>query len=131
MALSLQAGKSADTAIRKLSNSLRRNEGFRLALLRQLQEATGVDLVGQLSGAVLSNIEPQGLARYLAGGAGVTAIFNPALLPSMLAALLATSPRAVAELVRVVGRGAQRAVPVQRGLGKVLDAGTGPAVAMS
>jgi hypothetical protein len=112
-ALSLNNRSAADTAIRKLQsltrNNANTNYGYRMELVKALQEQGGQDLMPALAGQALSSFTPRGLAGQGAAlgiGAGGALTVNP----MALAALPLTSPRLVGMGAYGVGR-ATRNIP--------------------
>lgn len=113
---------STETAIRKLTQLTRSSNPFRLQLARQLQDITGIDLVGQAAGSQLSSFAPTGITGrmgdLLAGGLGT-------IHPSLLAAIPFTSPRLVATLAQGLGIGNRAMMAI---LGKLHNLGVGSAI---
>ena len=107
-ALSLGNRSAADTAIRKLQsltrNNANTNYGYRMELVKALQNQGGQDLMPALAGQALSSFTPRGLAGQGAGiGAALTTLSNP-----MAAAVLPlTSPRLVGMGAYGLGRATQ------------------------
>jgi len=107
----LSSGDNAtiDQAYRRLATTLKTNNEQRMALVRELDEATGGSLLADISGQQLSEVLPRGIFRQIsagiAGGAAVTGTISPALLPSLVLA----SPRVVGEFARGLGIGAAKA----------------------
>jgi hypothetical protein len=117
-ALSLGNRSAADTAIRKLQsltrNNANTNYGYRMELVKALQNQGGQDLMPALAGQALSSFTPRGLAGQGAAlgiGAGGALTVNPAAL----AALPLTSPR-------LVGMGAYGLGRATRDIPKLTDA---------
>lgn len=116
---SLSVGKkaSADTALRKLQgimrNNVNTNYGQRMALAQELEQAGGRQFIPGLAGQALSEITPRGLQRasalptaFLAGSTGG--------LPAGVAALIASSPRAMGELAYGTGAASRGLLDVQK-----------------
>lgn len=107
----LSSGDNAtvDQAYRRIATTLKTNNEQRMALVRELDEATGGSLLADISGQQLSEVLPRGIFRQIsagiAGGAAVTGTISPALLPSLVLA----SPRVVGEFARSLGIGAAKA----------------------
>lgn len=100
--LSLRDTSSMDTAIKKLSTTVRNDEDFRISLIRDLQDASGQDLVSQISGEIMSSVLPRGfLGRSLAAGQGIALIAYGD--PILLGALALASPRVAGEFIATVG----------------------------
>ena len=117
-ALSLGNRSAADTAIRKLQsltrNNANTNYGYRMELVKALQNQGGEDLMPALAGQALSSFTPRGLAGQGAAlgiGAGGALTVNP----MALAALPLTSPR-------LVGMGAYGLGRATRDIPKLTDA---------
>jgi hypothetical protein len=93
--------KNPDTAIKKITNAVRQDNKFKQGLLEELQKASDVDILGQISGYQLNTLFPKGFtAKILGGFSGLGALsFNPALLLPLVAA----SPRIVGELLVALG----------------------------
>jgi hypothetical protein len=117
-ALSLGNRSAADTAIRKLQsltrNNANTNYGYRMELVKALQNQGGQDLMPALAGQALSSFTPRGLAGQGAAlglGAGGALTVNP----MALAALPLTSPK-------LVGMGAYGLGRATRDIPKLTDA---------
>jgi len=117
-ALSLGNRSAADTAIRKLQsltrNNANTNYGYRMELVKALQNQGGQDLMPALAGQALSSFTPRGLAGQGAAlglGAGGALTVNP----MALAALPLTSPK-------LVGMGAYGLGRATRNIPKLTDA---------
>lgn len=106
--LSTGDNATVDQAYRRIATTLKTNNEQRLALVRELDEATDGSLLADISGQQLSEILPRGIFRQIsagiAGGAAVTGTISPALLPSLVLA----SPRIVGEFARSLGIGAAK-----------------------
>lgn len=107
----LSSGEKAtvDQAYRRIATTLKTNNEQRMALVKELDEATGGSLLADISGQQLSEVLPRGIFRQIsagiAGGAAITGSVSPALLPSLVLA----SPRVVGEFARSLGIGAAKA----------------------
>jgi len=107
----LSSGEKAtvDQAYRRIATTLKTNNEQRMALVKELDEATGGALLADISGQQLSEVLPRGIFRQIsagiAGGAAITGSVSPALLPSLVLA----SPRVVGEVARSLGIGAAKA----------------------
>ena len=92
-----------------MATALKTNNEQRMALVRELDEATDGAILSQISGQQLSEAMPRGIFRQIsagiAGGAVLTGGLNPALLPGLIFA----SPRVVGEFARSLGIGARKA----------------------
>ncbi len=132
--LSLES-KNPGTAIRKLTTTLRQNNGYRAALADALGQYTGTDLTGELAGMNLSKAGPQGLARVVDTGVGLLAgVAHGFINPSAAVGIAAASPRLMGELMvamsktRPVGRaigGAAPALGAATAIGNIAKAPTG------
>ena len=111
--LSLKDKTSMETSIRKLQGALRENNELRRDFLKQLSKEAGTNIEAKLSGAQVAPLAPRGLAgtlqaQVLAGGtAAVNAGFVAAHIPQIVIGLAATSPRLVAELTTILGKGSR------------------------
>jgi hypothetical protein len=100
-ALSLSDKTSQDTAIRKLSSTMRRNFEFRLEMLKALEQVGGGDIQAKLAAGAMSSFTPKGLAGALSPF-GLIGSFSIGNIPGTLAYLAATSPRLMAEFLSVL-----------------------------
>jgi hypothetical protein len=126
-AFSLSGKSGSDTIIRKLTQTLRQNFEFRNKLAKDLQLASGEDLVSMIAGNQLNTWEPRGLAKlgaYGAGGAGVYAASAGALNPLFLGGLVLSSPRLMGEFLSVLGLSGQA-------IGKTMNAVYNPKLAQA
>ncbi len=132
--LSLES-KNPGTAIRKLTTTLRQNNGYRAALADALGQYTGADLTGELAGMNLSKAGPQGLARVVDTGVGLLAgVAHGFINPSAAVGIAAASPRLMGELMvamsktrpaaRAIG-GAAPALGAATAIGNIAKAPTG------
>lgn len=107
--LSVGDKRSVDQAFRRIATTLRTNNEQRMALVRELDEATDGALLSQISGQQLSEALPRGLVgTYLAPifvGTTAAGAVTPAILPGLFLA----SPRAVGEFARAIGLTAAKA----------------------
>lgn len=106
-ALSLGKKASADTAIRKLSSTMRENFEFRKSLLDELDRVADIDLKGAISGVASQSWTPKGLVGKLAGGAtSLNVLFGGLgkIDPAIALTLAASSPRAVSEFLNIFGK---------------------------
>ena len=112
-----QNARSRGTTTRKIMSTGRSNVntnfGYRRDLLKRAAEEGGqAHLPGAVAGALLSPVEPVGLARVLslAGGGGAMALLGtPAGLGTLAGGLALSSPRIAGEVAGAVGK-AQRAL---------------------
>ena len=110
-ALSLGDKKSITTSIRSLNTAMKQDIVFRKDMIRQLRDASGVDIEAQIAGALMTELVPQGfIGRSLAAGGAMT--FLAMGNPKLLLALSMTSPRVVGEFLSLI------AGPSARGIGK-------------
>jgi hypothetical protein len=97
-----------DQTYRRMATSLKTNNEARLALLRELDEATDGAILSNIAGQQLSETLPRGIFRQIAagmaGGAAITGGLSPAVLPTLVLA----SPRVSGEFVRALGIGARQ-----------------------
>lgn len=101
--LSLGDKASVDTAFRKLTTALRTNNEVRKELIAELDKASGGFLSSKIAGQQLSEVLPRGLIRTLGGvGAGAGIVSGVGIFP-MLVAAINTSPRAVGEVINMLG----------------------------
>lgn len=94
---------TVDQAYQRIATTLKTNNEQRMALVKELDEATGGALLSEISGQQLSEALPRGLvgtylAPVVAGGA-IAGGASSAILPGLLLA----SPRVVGELARSLG----------------------------
>lgn len=101
-ALSLGDKKQKETAIRKLLQTVKRDDDTRRDLLRAVSEASGVDLTGKISGALLGQRLPRGMAGAFTPGIGsiglAAGLFNPTFWAALVPYAAVSSPRFVAEI---------------------------------
>lgn len=107
-ALSLGDKKQKETAIRKLLQTIRRDDDSRKDLLQAVSEASGVDITGKVTGAMLAPKTPRGIAGavqpFASGLGGATVLLNPSTIPMLLLYFAASSPRVVAEFSSILGQ---------------------------
>lgn len=92
-----------DQTFRRLTTTLRTNNEQRMALLRELDEATDGAILSRVSGQQLSELFPRGLIRQIGtsiavGGAAFGGIPSSVLLP-----LIFASPKVTGEVIRALG----------------------------
>lgn len=112
-ALSLGKKASKETAIKKLQSALKQNNELRQQFIKTLEGASGEDILGKISASQLSSFTPRGLTGSLQGLTSLGA-FSMANLPGLLAWLSVTSPRALAEVLSLLGKAggvSQKAIP--------------------
>lgn len=103
--LSLGDKASEETAFKKLTGSLKNND-FRTQVLKDLDAATGGQLIPKISGERMSSLTPRGLSAYVtdAGIGGISGLAGGGILP-LLGIAMTSSPRLVGEFVRALGIG--------------------------
>ena len=105
--LSLGDKASADTAMRKLQsvmrNNVNTNYGQRMALMKELESAGGLEMMPALAGQALSDIAPRGIQR---AAVPINAIlgFQAGGLPAAAAGAVLSSPRAIGEASYYAGK---------------------------
>lgn len=103
-AFSLKSTASADTAIRKLTNALGKNNEFKKSMLDKMEILSGNEITQQIAGISLAPKFPQrGIVSAFLGAA---AVGGPvAFGPKFLALFPLASPRVVGEFARALGIG--------------------------
>ena len=101
--------KTIDQTYRRMATALKTNNEQRMALIRELDEATDGAILSQISGQQLSEVLPRGIFRQIAAGLTGTTIITGTASPAILPGLLFASPRVVGEFVRSLGIGARKA----------------------
>ncbi len=92
-------GKAArETILQKLTATLRVNNEYRQALLKEFSMGANKDIFSQAAGVSMQSLIPLGLSKY---AEGLAAFINP----HYLLALPFTSPRIVGEFVNALGKG--------------------------
>lgn len=103
--LSLGDKAAVDTAYKKLTSSLRLNNEQRREMIQELDIASGGALSSKIAGEQMGQILPRGIMRPLGGIGALGALGSGVgILPLLKFAAIA-SPRAVGELLRVLGIG--------------------------
>lgn len=97
--LSLGENSTPDTAITKLNSLLADNKDYRRFLATELEQATGKNIIGEVTKQQLSSLTPKGLAKYVGIGTGGLFTGGSALLPLFAMA----SPRIMGEFFRIIG----------------------------
>lgn len=122
--LSLKQGKPAATTLRKLQQTLRDNFGLRKEFVQTLDDMGKKHLLEQIAGNQLQAATPKGLQSLrggmIAGGMGLAAKLNPALLPYLAADLATSSPRLMGEAALGAGTIARRVAPIAAPIGKFI-----------
>lgn len=103
----LSSGDKAtiDQAYRRIATTLKTNNEQRMALVKELDEATGGAILSEISGQQLSEALPRGIFRQISAGLAGGAIVTGGVSASMIPALVLASPRVVGEVVRALGLG--------------------------
>jgi len=94
--LSLAENSTPDQAINKLNSLLRDNADYKRILVEEFKQMTGNDILAPVAGQALSKGTPQGLAKYLAGGAAIS-------MPQLIPLLAFSSPRLMGEFFKLIG----------------------------
>lgn len=119
----LSAGDRAtvDQTYRRMATALKTNNEARLALLRELDQATDGAILSNIAGQQLSETLPRGIFRQIAagmaGGAAITGGLSTAVLPTLVLA----SPRVSGEFVRALGIGARQADEIIKAVAQARD----------
>lgn len=113
--------QSTETIFKRLLLSLKQNQEARLALVKELQKASDVDILGQVSGISMSQWMPRGIiGKGAAIGAGLG--FGFGAIQFLLAAGI-SSPRLVAEFLRLAGVPAKQIPKLTSFYNTLLDMG--------
>jgi hypothetical protein len=124
-----EGSKSTETIFKRLLLSLKQNQEARLALVQELQKASDVDIIGQISGVSMNQWMPRGIiGKGLIGGAGLT--FGLGAVQFLLAAAI-SSPRLVAEFLQVMGVPAKQIPKLTNFYKTLLDMGADRALLQS
>lgn len=101
----LSSGEKAtiDQAYRRLATALKTNNEQRMALIRELDQATDGAILSTIAGQQLSEALPRGLFRQIAAGIAGAGIVSGGISTSMIPALVFASPRVTGEFVRALG----------------------------
>lgn len=105
--LSLGDKAAVETSFNKLKNSLKNDKQFRMAVIDELDKATGGTLRQSIAGQGMSKLAPSGLAKYADIGGGAAALSHGIPILPILGLAITTSPRIVGEIVRALGLGAR------------------------
>lgn len=92
-----------DQTYRRMATALKTNNEQRLALVKELDEITGGNILSDIAGQQLSEVLPRGIVRQIAAGVTGTAALTGGVSASMLPALALASPKVVGEFVRSLG----------------------------
>lgn len=97
------------TKLDRLLNIFNQKSDLKQDLIKELGDKAGVDLINEITGAVMANWLPTNwVQRFVLGGAGLGAVaFSPSTIPL---AISAASPRVVGKAARVLGQ-LNRATP--------------------
>lgn len=105
--LSLGDTTMVDTSFRKLMSAIQSNNPVRQQLVRELDEATGGQLLPKIAGTKLSGLMPMGLSKYADIGGGLALHAAGTGIMPLLGLAITTSPRVVGEFVKALGLGIQ------------------------
>lgn len=101
--LSLGDNAMVETSFKKITGAFRQNNEFRAQLVKELDNATGGQLLPKIAGQQMSSYLPRGLIGTLEGGGlGYTALSGGTGLVPLLFTMMATSPKLVANLIRTL-----------------------------
>lgn len=121
--LSLGDKSQTDTAFRKLTSALRLNNEFRKELVKELDEATGGELLAKVAGQQLSEVLPRGLVGPVGAIGGAGALMTGIGLAKLIPATMAFSPRLVGEFINALGFTGSKATEalkiIEKNIGKV------------
>lgn len=112
------------TVVRKLAYALNQNNQYRKLMIEALGNAAGMDLKEAIAGSAMREAIPRGLVgRAILGGEVLELGHDPHLTAAMLADALASSPRAVGEIMSLISTlrrmpAAQRAVSTGAAAGR-------------
>jgi hypothetical protein len=99
--LSLGDNASVETTFKKLTSAFRQNNGFRQQLIRELDQATGGNILSKVAGQQMSSYMPRGLIGTLeAGGLSFSALSGGTGVVPLLFTMAATSPKLVGTFIR-------------------------------
>lgn len=105
---------SIETTVRKLSQSMNTgNQGheIRNAILKELENATGVKIRERIAGMAMNQPLPRGLAG-VGAGVGTAAVVGQLISPTFLIGLAMSSPRVMGEVLSAIGVGKKYLIPV-------------------
>lgn len=117
--LSLGDKAMVETSFKKLTTALRQNNDFRAQFIKELDEATGGELLAKISGQQMSELLPRGLSGVLAPLAGGGALATGVGVGPIMAAALTTSPRVVGEIIQALGWTGEKANKIIKALSPV------------
>jgi len=119
--LSLGDKSSADTAMRKLQsvmrNNVNTNYGQRMALMKELEQVGGKEMMPALAGQAMSDVAPRGIQRATAP-LGAIGLASAGGIPAAVLGAMLSSPRVVGEAAYLAGK--TSALP-GRAMGGLLD----------
>lgn len=107
--LGVDKARTRQQAINKLLSTLRpgREQNFELA--RELQKATGDDIVARIAGGAFQDVIPRSLAgTFITTGGILGLIINPSAWPALSLYFASGSPRLVGEFVNVLGEASRQ-----------------------
>jgi len=107
----LSSGKqqTIDQAYRRMATALRTNNEQRMALIRELDQATDGAILSTIAGQQLSEALPRGIFRQIAAGIAGAGVISGGVTASIIPALVMASPRVTGEFVRALGITAKQA----------------------
>ncbi len=107
-----------DTVFTKITTAMKADKDFRLQIMDEMTK-TDPTFMSKVAGSNMSSWIPRGLVGRgidVSAGLGALAhVFNPSIIP----ALLATSPRIIGEFVRAMGIGKAQVVPILDAVNKL------------
>jgi len=115
--LSLGDKAMVETSFKKLTTALRQNNDFRAQFVKELDEATGGELLPKIAGQQLSEILPRGLVGALGPLAGGGALAGGVGVLPVIYAAIATSPRVIGEVINALGFTGEKAKKFIKALG--------------
>lgn len=109
------SNQKPDTVFTKLTTAMKADKEFRLQVMDEMTK-TDPTFMSKVAGSNMQSWIPKGLVGRgidVSAGLGALAhVFNPSIIP----ALLGTSPRVVGEFVRAMGIGASKVEPILKAL---------------
>jgi len=100
-------GKSADSAIKKLSGALKDSQEYRNIMLTKLDTISGGQLKAQIAGLAFRSPLPEGALGRVLGMLEIMTMVKSGLDPRFFGVLAFSSPRTVGEFLNVLGTGVQ------------------------
>jgi len=95
--------QTVDQAYRRMATALRTNNEQRMALIRELDQATDGAVLSTIAGQQLSEALPRGIFRQIAAGIAGAGVISGGVTASIIPALVMASPRVTGEFVRALG----------------------------